>query len=146
MNPSVFRSNLKTQLQNLSAYNTLGAVVFAYPPGQQATTKPTIFLNQVENVTESEFTLAGNQEELFSITGGGYAPGDGSNDTQWGTMETNAWTLLSGLIGQLVTDSTVNGACSHAHVTSWSMTPAQMPENNRVFMDFEFTITARVFP
>ena len=146
MNPSTFRSKLKTQLAARSDYTTLGVDVFAYPPGKLASTKPTCFVDAIENVTQTGLALDGNTQAEYSVTVGGYAPGVGSKDSEWQTMEANAYTIVNGLIQQLLTDSTVNGACDFARVTSWNLVPSQMPENNRAFMDFEATITVRVFP
>jgi len=148
MNPSTFRSNLKTQLAALSDYTTLSAKVWAYPPGKYADTNPTIFIRDIEQVNHELFTLIGDAERNYTVTVGGYAPaaGQASTDADWQTMESNAYTLINGLIGQLESDGTVNGACNYARVSSWSLAPSQLEENGRAFMDIEATIAVRVLP
>lgn len=145
MNPASFRSKLKTQLDVLSAYTTLKVDVFRYPPGALAQTKPTLFLRDAEQVELSDFTLTGNQQERWTITGGAYAPSAGETDTQWATAEENAYTMVDALADQLVTDPTVNGACNYAKLTSWSSRPSQ-GDSGLVFVDVEWTITALAFP
>lgn len=145
MNPATFRSKLKVQLDALSAYQTLKVDVFRYPPGSLARTKPTLFIRDAEQVELTDFTLVGNQEERWTITGGAYAPSAGASDTEWATAEENAYTIIDTLADQLVTDPTVNGACNRAKLTSWSSRPSQ-GDSGIMFVDVEWTITARVFP
>jgi len=131
MNPSTLRSNL--------------AEIHRYPPGKKARTVPTLIIGQVQNVAQEDFTLVGEISKIYTIQGGGYAPGAGSADSQWATAEGNAYTLIDELNDQLEDDETINGACNHARVSSWNMTPS-VDDQGKVFFEFEFTITCWVWP
>jgi hypothetical protein len=148
MNPSLFRTNLKTLLAARSDYTTLSAKVHAYPPGKLATTHPTVFINAISDVTNTGLTLDGDFERTYQITLGGYAPavGQASTDADWATMETNAYTLIDGVRATIQADPSVGTACDYAWLTQWNLVPSQLEDNSRVFMDIEATITARVFP
>lgn len=144
MNPSTFRTNLKAQLDALAAYTTLKVKVHKYPPGGLALHEPTLFFADSQNIQDL-FTPVGDEETTFTFTGGGYAPGAGASDAQWATAETDAHTIINGLIGQLQSDRTVNAACNWAAVQSWTITPTQT-DDGTCYMDITFSLLIRVFP
>lgn len=145
MNPSTFRSNLKTLLDARGALTTLSAQVFRYPPGAQSRLVPTLFVGPIANTSQEDGTLlpSSTLDRTYTISGGGYAPGSGATDAKWGTAESNAWTLISELTDQCLEDETINSACTQARLTNWSLTPSQ-DDDGRVYMDIDWTITARV--
>jgi hypothetical protein len=143
LNLSTFRGNLKTQLDVLAAYQTLGVTVFKYPPGALATTKPTLWFDRAQHSPEI-LTLVGDSSDTIQLTGGGYASGAGATDADWVTAEDNAQSLIDGLIAQLQTDPFVNSACTYAHVSAWTIEPSQDPDAKRLFMDLTFTINILV--
>jgi hypothetical protein len=145
MNPSTFRSTLATALAARSGLTAIGAKVWRYPPGKMATTVPTIVFGQVQNVDQSDFTLVGDTQRIYTLQGGGYAPSAGATDAQWSTAESNAYTLIDEITQELERDETVGGTCNHSRLTTWSLAPST-DESGRVFAEIEFTITIWVWP
>ncbi len=144
MNPSTFRTNLKTLLDANTNYSTLGAKVHKYPPGKQAGMVPTVFMHEVRRVAQEDQSLLGDQQAVYEITGGAYAPSAGAADAQWTTADTNAYTLIEGLINELVADNTVGTVCAHARVADWTMTPSTT-EDGRVFVTWSGRFSAGRF-
>lgn len=144
MNTATFRSNLRTQLLARANLTALGTQVHRYPPGARATVAPTIFFNEV-SVGQDGLHLAGDFDRTYTVTGECYATAPNDSDAEWAVAEGNAVTLVTELENQLDTDPTVNGACSHASLTAWTLTPSQDEGSSRMFMGAEFTITVRDF-
>ena len=144
MNTSTFRSNLRTQLLVRPNLTSLGAEVHRYPPGARATVAPTIFFNEV-SVSQDGLHEAGGFDRTYTVTGEAYTRAPNDSDGSWAAAEANAITLVSEVENQLDTDPTVNGACSYAFLTNWTLAPTQDEGGSVMFMSVEFTITVRDF-
>lgn len=138
MNPSTFRSNLKTQLDARSDFSNESATVHRYDPGKTATKWPWLALLDVTNVTQEDQGLAGDQHQTFQFDGVIEARSAGSSGDKWATAEDQAWDLINGLIDQLTDDQTVNGVCERARVTSWVL--STMTDDKNLWCEIEFQI------
>ena len=141
MNTSTFRTNLKTALDALSAYTTLGADVHKYPPGKAAKMVPTVIVAEV-TANRDDLTLLATQFTNYTVTGGGYAPGAGAADAGWATAESNANTLMAGLGSALIADQTVGGICTKARLESYTVTPTT-DDQGRVIMDIAWSVSVQ---
>lgn len=142
MNPSTFRTNLKTLLDARANLTSIDTQVFKYPPGAMGDTRPTIFLTEISTVQE-DATLATAYDKTYTVEGRAYTEVAGAEEAKWATAESQASTLITELESTLKTDQTVSGACTQARLTSWTLAPRAEEGSKRVFMDVEFALTVR---
>lgn len=143
MNPSTFRTNLKTLLDARPNLTSIDCQVFRYPPGAKADVRPTLFLtewrlDQIDGTLLPSSTI----DRTYVFDGLGHVETAGAQESQWGTAEATASTLITELEATLLADQTVSGACTQARLASASLTPSTDGQK-RVFMDIEFSIAVR---
>lgn len=144
MNPSLFRSTLKTGLDGRSAVSNLNTKVFRYPPGKQAVMTPTLWIVDVATAEEDGTLLPSSTlDRTYTVTGGGYCPSSGHTDAKYATAESNAWTLIEELGAQLIETTEVDSERTYARLTGWEFSPSTT-EDGKVFIDFTWTASVRV--
>jgi hypothetical protein len=144
MNGSTLRTTLQTRLNARSALSAIGTEVHRYPPGSRATVAPTIFFNEWAVSSEGLALDGAESDRTYTLSGEAYAfTTGGATDDDWDDAETTATTLVEELVNELEDDPTINGICSFAEVSTWSMSSVEFEESKRTAFVAEFTVSIR---
>jgi len=131
---SNFRSSLKTQLEARAGLS--GVKVFSYTPGE-VLDREFISLGNA-NTTIVPFTMGGQYEQSFTVTGLIFVNQVGAGDVVAESCNDRAVALLNEIFQQIVSDPTVNGSVQNAELTNYREENG-VDENGRV-CTFEFEI------
>lgn len=140
MNPSTFRTNLKTALDADATITSLNAVVYKYPPGDKAAltvTQPIIGINRVTTTSDDGTLLPSSTlDQTYLVDGGVSVKAKGATDAFWTAAESTAYQLLERL--QAVAIAGITGA-TQVRLTRWELEPTAANS-----FEGDWTLTVRI--